>query len=69
MGTPGFALPALTALHNSKHEIALVVTQPDRPRGRGQRVFSSPVKENAVDLGYDVFQPESIRSDEFAEKL
>jgi methionyl-tRNA formyltransferase len=68
MGTPDFAVPALKALHNHGHEVALVVTQPDRPRGRGQRVLFSPVKEAALDLGYDIFQPLSVRTPEFYEK-
>ncbi len=69
MGTPDFAVPSLKALHNSGHEIALVVTQPDRPKGRGQKVIYSPVKEAAVKLGFDVFQPVSIKTREFYEKI
>jgi len=68
MGTPDFAVPALKALHNYGHEVALVVTQPDRPKGRGQRVLFSPVKEAALDLGYDILQPLSVRTPEFYEK-
>ena len=68
MGTPDFAVPALKALHNTGHEVALVVTQPDRPRGRGQRVLFSPVKEAALDLGYDILQPLSVRTPDFYEK-
>jgi len=69
MGTPDFAVPSLKALHNSGHEIALVVTQPDRPRGRGQKVMFSPVKEAALELGYDILQPLSVRTPEFYEKV
>ena len=46
-GTPQFAVPALEALLASRHQVALVVTQPDRPRGRGQKVTDSPVKAAA----------------------
>ncbi len=68
MGTPDFAVPSLKALHNSGHEVALVVTQPDRPRGRGQKVMFSPVKEAALELGYNILQPLSVRTPEFYEK-
>jgi len=68
MGTPDFAVPSLKALHNSGHEVALVVTQPDRPRGRGQKILFSPVKEAALELGYDILQPLSVRTPEFYEK-
>lgn len=69
MGTPDFAVPSLKALNNSDHEVALVVTQPDRPRGRGQKVMFSPVKEAALELGYDILQPLSVRTPEFYEKV
>lgn len=68
MGTPDFAVPSLKALHNSGHKVVLVVTQPDRPRGRGQKVMFSPVKEAALELGYDILQPLSVRTPEFYEK-
>lgn len=69
MGTPDFAVPALTALHNNKYDVALVVTQPDRPKGRSRKPVSPPVKETAVRLGYDVIQPISIKTDEFANNV
>jgi methionyl-tRNA formyltransferase len=69
MGTPDFAVPSLKALHNSGHDVALVVTQPDRPRGRGQKVMFSPVKEAALELGYDILQPLSVKTPEFYEKV
>ena len=69
MGTPDFAVPSLKALHDSGHEIALVVTQPDKPKGRGRRVIFSPVKEAALELGYEIFQPSSAKTPEFYEKL
>ncbi len=68
MGTPDFAVPSLKALHNSGHEIALVVTQPDRPKGRGKKVLFAPVKETALELGYDILQPISVKTPEFFEK-
>lgn len=69
MGTPGFAVPSLKALHNSGHEVSLVVTQPDRPKGRGQRVLFSPVKEAALELGYDILQPLSVKTSKFYETV
>jgi len=65
MGTPEFAVPALKALHKNDQDIALVVTQPDRPKGRGRKLTPSPVKETAINLGYSVIQPASVRTDEF----
>jgi len=66
MGTPQFAVPALKALHKNDQGIALVVTQPDRPKGRGRKLTPSPVKETAINLGYSVIQPSSIRTAEFS---
>ena len=65
MGTPDFAVPSLQALHESRHEIVMVVTQPDRPRGRGRKIKPSPVKESAVRYGYALSQPESVKSNTF----
>src|SRR5512143_823713 len=64
MGTPEFAVPVLSALNDAGHEIALVVSQPDRPRGRGRKLEPTPVKQKALDLGLNVFQPEKIRDPE-----
>jgi len=66
MGTPEFAVPALKALHENDQNITLVVTQPDRPKGRGRKRTPSPVKETAVNLGYSVIQPSSVRTVEFS---
>jgi len=66
MGTPQFAVPALKALHKNDQDIALVVTQPDRPKGRGHKLTPSPVKETAMSLGYSVIQPSSVRTAEFS---
>ena len=57
MGTPAFALPSLKAVLDSGFELAVVVTQPDRPQGRGQRVSFSPVKTEAMARGVPVLQP------------
>ncbi|MDR2007190.1 MAG: methionyl-tRNA formyltransferase [Acidaminococcales bacterium] len=69
MGTPAFAVPALKILHEQKHELVLVVTQPDRPRGRGQALAASPVKQAALALRLDVVQPLKIREPRFVEHL
>ncbi len=69
-GTPQFAVPSLKQLFaQSDFEIAAVITQPDRPRGRGQEVSFSPVKETAVAAGITVHQPEKIRAPEAQEIL
>ena len=62
-GTPEFAREALAALHAAGHEIALVLTQPDRPAGRGMKLHASPVKQWALDHGVPVAQPRSLRLD------
>lgn len=69
MGTSDFAVPALQALRQNGHEVALVVTQPDRPAGRGLELKASPVKKAALDLGLEVFQPEKVRTPDAVEKL
>ena len=61
LGTPGAAVPTLRALAE-RHEVAIVITQPDRARGRGRDLSPSPVKEEATRLGIDVAQPESSAS-------
>ncbi len=62
-GTPEFARTALTALHAAGHEIALVLTQPDRPAGRGMKLQASAVKHSALEHGMPVCQPQSLRLD------
>ncbi|MEW6183701.1 MAG: methionyl-tRNA formyltransferase [Bacillota bacterium] len=64
MGTPVFAVPALEALINTGHQVALVVTQPDRPRGRGGVVSPPPVKDVALTHGMTVFQPIRVKEQE-----
>jgi methionyl-tRNA formyltransferase len=63
-GTPAFAVPTLSALLDSPHQVVGVVTQPDKPRGRGQKVSDAPVKALAVDRGLRILQPERLRRDE-----
>lgn len=60
-GTPDFAVPALTALLESDHQLVAVYTQPDRPSGRGRKLTASPVKQVAEQSGIAVFQPVSLR--------
>ena len=60
-GTPEFAVPTLEALLRSRHQVVGVVTQPDRPRGRGQKTSPSPVKAVAVSAGLPVLQPERLK--------
>jgi methionyl-tRNA formyltransferase len=69
MGTPDFAVPTLKALHLSSFDLKYVITQPDRPKGRGRRLTPPPVKKAAVELGYNVIQPENIREASFVEQL
>lgn len=64
-GTPEFAVPVLAALLESRHAVAGVVTQPDRPRGRGQRLTDSPVKRVAVAHKLPVLQPERLKDEAF----
>ncbi len=69
LGTPAFAVPTLEAIVRAGHEVAAVVTQPDRPRGRGQHPAPPPVKESAAALGLTVFQPERVRRPDAVEYL
>lgn len=64
MGTPDFAVPTLEALVRAGHQVAAVVTQPDKPKGRGKAVLMTPVKEKAVSLGIPVYQPVRVKKDE-----
>jgi methionyl-tRNA formyltransferase len=68
-GTPAFALPALRALSEEGHQVVGVVTQPDRPAGRGRGIGTSPVKEVALAEGIPVFQPERARGEGFLEEI
>ena len=69
MGTPDFSVPVLDALIEAGHEIAGVVTQPDKPMGRGKAVAMTPVKEKALEHGLSVYQPLKVRTPEFVQVL
>src|SRR5579872_4077649 len=69
LGTPAFAVLTLERMVEAGHEVIEVVTQPDRPRGRGQHPAPPPVKEAALRLGLPVFQPERVRRPEAVEHL
>ena len=69
LGTPSFAVPTLERIVAAGHHVSAVLTQPDRPKGRGGQVAASPVKDAASRLGLSVFQPERIRRPEPVEQL
>lgn len=69
MGTPDFAVKVLETLAGAGHEVAAVVSQPDRPKGRGNRQIPTPVKEKALALGLPVLQPENVNEGDFLETL
>jgi len=69
MGTPDFAVASLKALNQNGYEVSVVVTQPDRPKGRGRKIIPPPVKSAALCLGYNIIQPTSVKTDEFAEQM
>jgi len=69
MGSPDFAVPCLDAVVQAGHEVVLVVSQPDRPAGRGQKLRSPPVVERARALGLPVAQPRALRRGPFPERL
>ncbi len=69
MGTPEFAVPALKSLCQSRHQVLQVVTQPDRPKGRGKTVVCPPVKTAALVLGCPIIQPQSVRTQEFCDTI
>ena len=69
MGTPEFALPTLKALHHSSHSIQAVITQADKPKGRGQKIFVSPVKQYALDSNLPILQPKTVNDTTFIESI
>lgn len=70
MGTPDFAVGSLKALAEAgKYEIVSVITQPDRPKGRGRQMLMTPVKEYALSQGYEVHQPQRVKTPEFVAQL
>ncbi|PKM77747.1 MAG: methionyl-tRNA formyltransferase [Firmicutes bacterium HGW-Firmicutes-15] len=69
MGTSDFAIPSMAKIIDSQYEIVGVVTQPDRPKGRGKKVMSSPIKDLALEHNYDIFQPARIKDDDSIDML
>lgn len=69
MGTPDFAIPSLEALYNAGHNIVCVVTQPDKPKGRGHKMAHPPVYECAMNHGTPIFQPENLKKENFEQIL
>ena len=69
MGTPDFSVPALCSLVEAGHDVLAVVTQPDKPKGRGKEVSMTPVKEKALEYGIPVYQPVKARDPEFVKIL
>lgn len=69
MGTPQFALPSLEGLLSAGEEVQAVITQPDKPRGRGQRVSPSPVKELALSWNLPVLQPQRLKDPDLVQRL
>ena len=69
MGTPDFAVAPLRALAESGYEVAAVVTQPDKPKGRGKALMPTPVKEEALKHNIPVYQPVRVKEPEFQEVL
>ena len=68
-GTPEFAIPPLKALVESRHQVVAVLTQPDRPAGRGKRLRASPVKHLAQQHDLEVLQPESLREPDWLQRI
>ena len=69
MGTPDFAVPSLHLLSQKGYDVALVVTQPDRPKGRGRKLVAPPVKVKALELNLEVTQPATLKSKEFTDQI
>ncbi len=69
MGTPDFSVPTLESLLDSRHQVIAVVTQPDKPKGRGRAVAMSPVKECALEHGIPVYQPVRARDETFIREM
>ena len=69
MGTPEFAVPSLEILVENKFHVVAVITAPDKPQGRGQKITYSPVKESALKHNIPVLQPTNLKSPEFLEEL
>ena len=64
MGTPDFAVESLKSIYEAGHEILAVVTNPDKPKGRGMKMIASPVKEYALEKNIKIYQPEKVKNNE-----
>ena len=64
MGTPEFAVASLEVLHDRKDDVVLVVSQQDKPKGRGKKLVPTPVKQKALEYGYEVYQPQKVKDAE-----
>ena len=69
MGTPDFAVPSLDILVKNNYNVVAVITQPDKPSGRGQKCCMSPIKEYALKNQINVIQPKRIRNEEYVQQL
>lgn len=69
MGTPDFSVPTLDALIASEHEVVAVVSQPDKPKGRGRQLQPTPVKARAIEAGIPVYQPVKARQEGFIDEM
>ena len=69
MGTPDFAVPALQALIQNGYYVPLVVTQPDRPKGRGRKIVAPPIKTKALDLNLEVLQASTLKDEKIADRI
>jgi methionyl-tRNA formyltransferase len=69
MGTPDFAVPSLKILVENNYQVVGVVTAPDKPKGRGQKLMASPVKQYALSAGLNILQPANLKSEEFLNEL
>ena len=69
MGTPDFAVPSLQSLVQNGYDVPLVITQPDRPKGRGRKPTAPPVKIKALELGLELLQPTSLREEQFQNRV
>jgi len=68
-GTPDFAVPALTSILNSQHQLLAVITQPDRKSGRGRKIQKSSVKQAITSVNVQLFQPDSINEEDILNEL
>ena len=69
MGTPDFAVPSLQSLVQNGYDVPLVITQPDRPKGRGRKPAAPPVKIKALELGLELLQPTSLKDEQFQNRV